>query len=170
MQPQPAQIKRIAQALNIPATAILGVDYADMQLETYGDLMSLLMVLYNANVIIFDGIRDEKNMLQPETAEIKINPLLRWVFEARAKGKDMPLADISFGITSERIRSDLLRWEKLCCDLAEYTDDSKLSEVEKSVVAEMEATKEVIEMELQRSTIMLDKSDGSAVKISTDFT
>ena len=138
MQPQQAQIERIAEALNISATAILGVDRTNMKLETYGDLMGVIMVLHNSKVIMIDGVRDGKNMLKPETVQIKINPLLKWVFDSDVKGKDAPLTDISFTIKNKQILSDLLRWEKLNDYLSKYKDVSTLSKEEKSALENLE--------------------------------
>jgi len=170
MQPQQAQIERIANALNISTIAISGVDHANMKLETYGDLMGVIMVLHNSKVIIIDGIRNETNMLKPETVQIKINPLLKWVFDSDVKGESTPLTDISFTIKNKQILSDLLRWEKLNEYLSKYKDVSTLSKEEKSAIAEIAENKEKIEIELQRSAIMLDGSEGIAVKLLADFT
>jgi len=169
MQPQQAQIERIADALNISATAILGIDHANMKLETYGDLMGVIMVLHNSKVIIIDGVRDEKNMLKPETVQIKINPLLKWVFDSDVKGEDTPLTDISFTIKNQQMLSDLLKWEKMNTGLSQYKDKPNLTKKEKDVLAEISATKEAIEIELQRSAVMLDKEDGIKVKILPDL-
>ena len=169
MQPQKAQIERISKALNISPIAILGIDYANMKLETYGDLMGVIMVLHNSNVIIIDGIRDEKDMLKPETVQIKINPLLKWVFESNVNGEDVILNNISFTIKSQKIISDLLIWEKMNNGLLKYNDKPNLSEPEKSALAEIVESKEAIEIELQRSAVMLDMEDGIKVKILPDF-
>ena len=169
MQPQKAQIERIAKALNISPIAILGIDYANMKLETYGDLMGVIMVLHNSNVIIIDGIRDEKDMFKPETVQIKINPLLKWVFESNINGKDAALENISFTIKSQRILPDLLKWEKMNNGLLKYNDKPNLSETEKNALAEIIESKEAIEIELQRSAVMLDMEDGIKVKILPDF-
>ena len=169
MQPQKAQIERIAKALNISPIAILGIDYANMKLETYGDLMGVIMVLHNSKVIIIDGIRDEKDMLKPETVQIKINPLLKWVFESNINGKDATLENISFTIKSQKILSDLLKWENMNNGLLKYSDEQNLSELEKSALAEIIESKEAIEIELQRSAVMLDMEDGIKVKILPDF-
>ena len=169
MQPQQAQIERIADALNISTTAILGIDHANMKLETYGDLMGVIMVLHNSKVIIIDGVRDEKNMLKPETVQIKINPLLKWVFDSDVKGEDTPLTDISFTIKNQQMLSDLLKWEKMNTGLSQYKDKPNLTKKEKDVLAEISATKEAIEIELQRSAVMLDKEDGIKVKILPDL-
>jgi len=170
MQPQQAQIERIANALNISAIAISGVDHANMKLETYGDLMGVIMVLHNSKVIIIDGVRDETNMLKPETVQIKINPLLKWVFNSDVnKGEDIALTDISFTIKNQQILSDLLKWEKMNNGLLKYKDNPNLSESEKNVLAEIAENKEAIEIELQRSAVMLDREDGIKVKIIQDF-
>ena len=169
MQPQKAQIERIAKALNISPIAILGIDYANMKLETYGDLMGIIMILHNSKVIIIDGVRDEKDMLKPETVQIKINPLLKWVFESNVNGKDVTLDNISFTIKSQKMLSDLLIWENMNNGLLKYSDKSNLSELEKSALAEISERKEAIEIELQRSTVMLDMEDGIKVKILPDF-
>ena len=169
MQPQQAQIERIANALNISTIAISGVDHANMKLETYGDLMGVIMVLHNSKVIIIDGIRNETNMLKPETVQIKINPLLKWVFNSDVKGEEIPLTDISFTIKNQQILFDLLKWEKMNNGLLKYKDKPNLSQAEKNALAEIAENKEAIEIELQRSAVMLDMEDGIKVKITPDF-
>ena len=169
MQPQQPQIERIAEALNISATALLGVDHTNMRLETYGDLMGVIMVLYNSKIIVFEGDRDEFNLLKPETLQIKINPLLQWVLEVNVKKEKISLADISFMVTKEHILTDLLKWEKIHNNLFKYEDTSTLTKEEKVILADLIEAKEAIEIELQRSAIMLDCSDGIRVKMPTNF-
>ena len=169
MQPQQPQIERIAEALNISSTALLGVDHTNMRLETYGDLMGVIMVLYNSKIIVFEGDRDESNLLKPKTLQIKINPLLQWVLEVNVKKEKVSLADISFMITKEHILTDLLKWKKIHNNLFKYEDTSTLTKEEKAILADLIEAKEAIEIELQRSAIMLDSSDGIRVKMPTDF-
>ena len=57
MQPQPAQLERVAAALGVSYNAINGVDRAGLRLKTVGDLMGILIVLYNSGIIQIDGER-----------------------------------------------------------------------------------------------------------------
>ena len=165
MEPQTPQVERIAEAMNISATAILGIDHTNMRLETYGDLMGIIMVLHNSNVIIIDGERDEKNMLKPESVHIKINPLLKGIFEVNIKGEKTPLTDILFDIKNKNILTDLAKWEKINSDFLKHKNNINLSIEEKKILDTLAEAKEAIEMELQRSAVMLDNEYGIAVKI-----
>ena len=171
MEPKQPQIKRIAEALHISATAIAGIDKTSMRLETYGDLMGVIMVLHNSNIIKIDGVRDENNMLKPETVNIKINPVLKQVFDTFIDSSNIPLGDILFHIKGKNILSDLIRWEKINRGYEEfvvkYGDSS--DEATKYALTDLKNRKELIEIELQRSAIMLDGDGGIKVKIPPNY-
>jgi len=169
MTPQKEQVERIAVALSISPSALLGIDSATMRLETYGDLTGMLMTLHNSNILIFDGNRDENNRIIPETAHIKISPLLKWALNSSINGENPPLTDILFAIKDKRILSDLLKWEGINRCVLKYNAMPNISKAEQNAVSELTTTKELIELELQRSSVMLDMENGIKVKIPVDF-
>ena len=57
MQPQPAQLERIAAALGVSYNALNGTDHAGMRFETVGALMGVLMVLTNSGILEIAGER-----------------------------------------------------------------------------------------------------------------
>jgi len=175
MQPQPAQIERIAAALGVSYTALIGIDNAGLRLETVGDLMGVLMVLLGANVIQIGGEHNEDSTLECDKAKIKFNPILMPFIEILCPAdnceKKISLADAILNIKDKRMFEDLFRWEKVNRSyqsmLAKYSDDK--SEAIQSALSEMLETKEQIELELQRSNVLLDMSNGISVRVNPDY-
>jgi len=175
MQPQPAQIERIAAALGVSYTALIGIDNAGLRLETVGDLMGVLMVLLGANVIQIGGEHNEDSTLECDKAKIKFNPILMPFIEILCPAdnceKKISLADAILNVKDKRMFEDLFRWEKVNRSyqsmLAKYSDDK--SEAIQSALSEMLETKEQIELELQRSNILLDMSNGICVRVNPDY-
>ena len=171
MEPQQTQVERISDALNVSPSAILGIGKTSMRLETYGDLMGVIMVLHNSNILIIDGVRDEKNKLKPETVQLKINPVLKSFLDTSINNDILPLTDILFNIKNKTMLSDLIRWEKINRGYEEcakkYSNASE--KVIQNTLVELKNSKDAIEIELQRSAIMLDKTDGLKVKIPPNF-
>ena len=175
MQPQPAQIERIAAALGVSYTALIGIDNAGLRLETVGDLMGVLMVLLGANVIQIGGEHNEDGTLECDKAEIKFNPILMpfiaILCPADNGEKKISLADAILDVKDKRIFEDLFRWETVNRNyqsmVAKYKDDK--SEAIQAALSEMLETKEKIELELQRSNVLLDVSNGIKVKVNPAY-
>ena len=73
-------------------------------------------------------------------------------------------------IRSYKVFNDLLKWEKM-----NYLYQSTLksagdnpNEATQAAIEEIAETKEKVELELQRSQVLLDTSDGIKVKINPD--
>ena len=175
MQPQPAQIERIAAALGVSYTALVGIDNAGLRLETVGDLMGVLMVLLGANVLQIDGERNEAGTLEYDKAKIKFNSILIPFMEiscpASNDEKKISLEDAILNIKNEQIFENLFRWEKVNRNyqsmVAKYKDDE--GEAIQAALSEMLETKEQIELELQRSNVLLDMSNGISVRVNPDY-
>ena len=80
MQPQPAQIKRIAAALGVSYYVLTGsFEPGSVVLETDGDLMRLLIVLLNSKVLLIDGKREADYHILPEFIPVKKwSKILKW--------------------------------------------------------------------------------------------
>jgi transcriptional regulator with XRE-family HTH domain len=175
MQPQPAQIERIAAALGVSYTALIGIDNAGLRLETVGDLMGVLMVLLGANVLQIAGEHNEDGTLEYDKAKIKFNPILMPFIEILCPAgngeKKISLKDAILNVKDTQIFEDLVRWEKVNRNYqsmaAKYKDDK--SEAIQAALSEMLETKEKIELELQRSNVLLDMSNGIKVKVNPDY-
>lgn len=157
MQPQPAQLERVAAALGVSYNAINGVDRAGLRLKTVGDLMGILIVLYNSGIIQIDGERGSDFFLKYETVSIHFNPILSSYFQVRDKKKSFALEDVVLNIKGDIIFQCLLKWENMCFL---YTSSVLAAEREQSeaawaAVKEIENAKEMVELELQKSQLLL---------------
>ena len=175
MQPQPAQIERIAAALGVNYTALMGIDNAGLRLETIGELMGVLMVLLGADVLQVAGERNENGSLEYGKTKIKFNPILMPFIEILCPTgngeKKISLEKAILNFKDMHLFEDLFRWEKMNRNyknmVAKYKDDE--SKDVQAALNELLETKEKIELELQRSNVLLDMSEGIRVRINPDY-
>ena len=174
-QPQPPQLAKIADALGVSYSALNGSDTAGLRLETIGDLMGVLMVLCNSGILQITGERGEDNLLTDDTVSIRLNPVLSSYLEigynSRGKAHTLALQDALLNIRSYIVFNDLLKWEKMnfIYQSALKSAGDKPNVAAKAVIEEIAETKEKVELELQRSQILLDTSDGIKVKMNPDY-
>lgn len=169
MIPQAQQIDKIAEALGVSSFAIAGIEN-NIRLETIGDFMGLLIMLCKTHIISINGERGEDNALKPDTVSFKINPFITQFFNAKAAKQESDSESISYYLKFDNIFQDILKWEKINYNYekmyekySDATDKPTLAALE-----QLKNNKEAIEMELQRSNIMLNK-DGISVKIPPDY-
>ncbi len=169
MIPQAQQIDKIADALCISSFAIAGFEN-NIRLETVGDFMGLLIMLCKTHIVSIDGERGEDSALKPDTVSFKINPFITQFFNAKTNKQETGSERISYYLKFNNIFQDILKWEKInynyekmCKKYSDSTDKPTLAALE-----QLKNDKEAIEMELQRSNIMLNK-DGISVKIPPDY-
>lgn len=157
MQPQSAQIERIAEALRVSGGAISGSHSEIIHLETKGDLMGLLMVWHKSGILHMKGERGEDNLLDPASVQFVLNPVFGKYMalscvEAK-KEETIQLDSLNIALQDSDVLNDLLRWESLYngYDLmsAKYGDTDK--EQIKAALDELRENLELIEMELQGS-------------------
>ena len=167
MQPQPAQLERIAAALGVSYNALNGADHAGLRLETIGDLMVVLMVLTNSGVLKITGERGADHMLKEDTVSVCFNPVLSSYLEIRGGDNNLRLQDALLYVRSQRVFKDLLTWEKMdfLYKSANQTAEAHPSEAAQAAVKEIENTKDLVELELQKSQVLLDTTKGNSVKI-----
>ena len=133
------------------------------------------MVLLGANVLQIDGERNEDSTLEYDKAKIKFNPILMPFIEilcpVSTGEKKISLEDAILNIKDKQIFEDLFRWEKVNRNYqsmaAKYKNDK--SEAIQAALSEMLETKEQIELELQRSNVLLDISNGISVRVNPDY-
>ena len=171
MQPQPAQLERIAAALGVSYNALNGADRAGMRLETVGDLMGVLMVLSNSGVLKITGERGSDHMLKEDTVSISFNPVLSSYLEIVGKGSKLSLQDVLLNVKGYRMFKDILSWEKMNFLYTSAIQSAKghPSEAAQAVVKEIENTKDLVELELQKSQLLLDTTKGISVKIPPNY-
>lgn len=166
MVPQTQQIDRIAKALGVSSFAITGIEN-NIRLETIGDFMGLIIFLYKTRIIFIKGKRGEDEALLPETVSFKINPLITQFFNTKSGRKIINAEDILYNLKSEIIFQDILKWEKINYvyekSAVKYSDTTNEAAVK--ALEELRDTKEAIEMELQRSNVVLNPDNNISVKV-----
>ena len=174
MQPQPPQLEKIAAALGVSYNALNGSDTAGLRLETVGDLMGVLMVLCNSGILRITGERGEDKLLKDETVSIQFNHILSSYLEfgyfSRGKEHTLALQDALLNIRNYKVLNDLLKWEKMnfIYQSALKSVGENPNEATQAAIDEIAETKEKVELELQKSQMLLDTSDGIKLKINPD--
>ncbi len=170
MTPQAEQIDKISEALGISSFAITGFEN-NIRLETIGDFMGLMIMLIKAKIVSISGERGEDGEYKPETVSFKINPLITKFFKANTSNAEYNANDILYQLKQNNLLKNILRWEKInygyekCA--AKYSDTPDKNT--QATLEQLKSDKEAIEMELQRSSIVLDSKGGISVKIPPDF-
>lgn len=149
VQPQPTQIEKIAAALNVSFTALHGVSNTYLRLETVGDLMGLLMVMYDSGIIQVKGKRNPDGSVSKDNCEIKFNPILPKFFDLFSNNNSNNLEDIIIGIKDSDILSDFLSWDKISYTYTKAVLSANESDV--PMLEELLTHKNAIELELQSS-------------------
>lgn len=166
MTPQAEQIDKISEALGVSSFAITGIEN-NIRLETIGDFMGLMIMLIKAKIVSIDGERGEDDEYKPETVSFKINPLITKFFKANTSNAEYNANDILYQLKQNNLLKDILRWEKInyryekCA--AKYSDTPDKNT--QAALEQLKSDKEAIEIELQRSSIVLDSKGGISVKI-----
>lgn len=161
MQPQTAQIERIASALGVNASAIDGMNSANIRLDSQGDLMGLLIAWHKSGILRIEGERDEAQKIIASTAHFSVNPalspLFRLTYAESENKKAIHPDDLCLEMKSSSLLENLLRWEYIYngyVTLIEKYKDTD-SEANQNALAELASDLELIEMEMQASQILL---------------
>ena len=112
MIPQPEQLRRIANALEISPVSLLGVRDTGLQLNTTGDFVGVLMSLYEAGILQMTGQRDSSLQLQPDTYQLRLNPLLDTCLELETdEHQTIPLHNLTIKLKDSAILEQFLLWD-----------------------------------------------------------
>jgi len=128
-------------------------------------------MLIKTKIISIYGEREESGIINVDTVEFVINPFITNFFDAKTDKTDLSANTLFYYLKNKNILSDILKWERInhryekCAAEICDTPDKELI----NILEELKEQKEVIELELQHSSIMLNSSDGISVKISPDF-
>ncbi|MBQ7033463.1 MAG: helix-turn-helix transcriptional regulator [Clostridia bacterium] len=158
MVPQVAQIDRLAEALGVSSFALAGFEN-NIRLETVGDFMGLMIMLIKTKIVSINGEREESGMTNADTVEFVINPFITNFFGAKVDKTDLSANTILYYLKNENILSDILKWERInhryekCA--AEICDTSDKELI--NILEELKEQKEVVELELQHSSILLEQ-------------
>lgn len=154
MQPQPPQIEKIAAALNVSYSALNGVSNSGLRLETLGDFMGFLMVMYDAGIIQVKGERNAKGFLTKDTVQLKFSPALTSLLEIQAGSEKCSLDNVLLKIKQGEILEDFLKWEQVRYSYTMSVVSAKESDI--PALEELLMYKNGIELELQGSVKPLE--------------
>ena len=97
-------------------------------------------------------------MIEADTIEFVINPFITNFFGAKTDEADLSANTILYYLKNENILSDILKWERInhryekCATGICDTSDKELI----NILEELKEQKEVVELELQHSNVLLD--------------
>ena len=154
VQPQPTQVEKIATALNVSYSALHGVSNNGLRLETVGDLMGVLMVMYDANVIQIRGERGSDSYLKRDTVTIKFNTAFSNFLDLMTGENHTSMEHVLIYVKDTQIFDDLLNWEKI-----NYTYTMSVLAAQDSDLPMLEdllSYKNAIELEMQCSITPLE--------------
>ncbi len=155
-QPQPPQIEKIAAALCVNYTAISGTTENYLRLDTVGDFMGLLMLLYDAGIIQVKGNRAPNGAVDRDACELKFTPVLSNFLGFLSKDTSHALENVMIHIKDPKIYNDFLNWDKTCYCYTRAVLTA--SEKDIPVLEDMLMYKNAIELEMQSSTKPLDET------------
>ena len=166
LQPKKEQVDKIADALSVSPLAFGEFNSNVIHLETEGDLMGLLIMLYKSKVIHIHS----SEAADSDTAFVEFSPLLSYYFSLKENKKSIHMKDGSLRFENSDMQKDFITWARLydkhMSMTASYTD--KATTVEKDYLAGNEDQLAMIEMELQTSSVLLDHSSDTKVKLNAD--
>lgn len=140
--PQYSHILNIAKVLNV-RPYVISDNRFELQLETIGDLYSVIIYLYNSNFIKF-SIEERNNIV------VKINPLVSQFFDFAIENeiiKELPKYEL------------FILWIIKCNNLEAFikTLSDRNNPLAINVINECKEKIEILELELQQSTERLNK-------------
>lgn len=124
-EPQPTQIEKIAEALDISPFALSDIEYR-MKLENSSDIVGLILQLCKHNIMTFEGDRLADNSLDPKTAHLLFDDYFAGVFASSSFGSgisekfafapfrknEINANKLRYRPLSSKMEEDLLCWEK----------------------------------------------------------
>lgn len=168
MVPKPDQLSKIALALNVSTMALNGSEDPSFRVETIGDFMGFLFTMHHSGIMMLKGKRDKDGYIKEDTAYIEINPSIKRYFGIKSIDKDT--ADQVILLQNKQVLSDLIKWEQtenfLTSNQDKYDD---MSEQDKAAFDEIKANKELIEIKLSQSNVLLDTSSGVSVRVNPNY-
>ena len=159
LQPKKEQIDKIASALSVSPLAFGEFDSNKLRLETTGDLMGLLIMLYKSGVIGITGRKEKGGGVKSESASLEMPPLFDNYFTAKSRKGSLKVTGISFQMLDPNLFSDCVKWANLYSNhkaLEEKYADTK-SDVEIEYMKGNEDQMAALELELLSFNEPLDQ-------------
>lgn len=147
MEPQPQQIEKIANALNISYSA-LGDSYTISRMETVGDLVGLILILAKTNILEFVGEKNIYGFIHSKTS-LKLNDIIAKNFSVSINDEPVEFKNLLFKLNHLEEFEDLVTWANLYSLLLKEKSPSHCEELKNSL--------EILEIRLQKSTIKLSE-------------
>lgn len=170
MIPSQSQAQKIADALGVGVGVFTDpVSGWSFKLETYGDLIKLIMVFRKNRIISLNGTRGEDGRLVPSTVTFSLSPIIGKIFQS-ADNK-CSAENILLSLKSDNILESLLKWESLYTKYEDLSDKYKNDEDAKTILKGIEDDLDVIELEMQFNSALLERVNNNlAVKLTANFT
>lgn len=160
MNPQPAQIERLATVFNVGRFALTGENPNHFHIETVGDLIGLIISLCNSKVLTITGERGEDGLLTEQTVQFVINPMLdTYLNLCSTDGTgNITNAPAIIRTNSPLILPVLLKWEKAkyLYQYALSNANEPLNSSEKKLLNDFDELIFKIELEAQKSQVLLN--------------
>ena len=161
MQPQSAQIERIADALWVNPSALDSTCGSTIRLKTRGDMFSLLITWYKSGLLQVEGPREENSLISVENAQLKLHPVFSMYFQLQNDTDQthnvIRLKDCRISIIDPEVLELFLEWEKNYYTSKlmreKYGNDDR--PIVQDKLQEMEVMQEFVEMEMQANTMPL---------------
>lgn len=168
MIPSQSQAQKIADALGVGVGVFIEpVSGWSFKLETYGDLIKLIMVFRKNHIISLNGTRGEDGRLVPSTVTFSLSPIIGKIFQS-ADNK-CSAEDILLSLKSDNILDSLLKWESLYTKYEDLSDKYKNDEDAKTILKGIEDDLDVIELEMQFNGLLLERVNGTlATKVAAN--
>lgn len=169
MIPSSPQAQKLANAFGIGVGVFTEpVSGWNFKLETYGDLIKLIMVFRKNHIISINGDRGKDGKLIPNTVTFSLAPAFGMFFQT----SDLRCSaeDIQLSLKSNTILDNLLKWESLFTKYEDLSAKYKNDEDAKTILKGIEDDLDVIELEMQFNSILLERTNGHiTVKVNPDY-
>ncbi len=172
MIPTKPQIEKLSNALGIGVLAFSDTNFDCLkELETYGDLVRILIIFRKNNLLFVEGERAQDGQLNLKTAKFKLNPVIGKFFKS-INSEECLVTDLAFRLVDEYILNKFLEWENVYTKFETLylkycgSDDTHITQQ----LMENEDVLDKIELELQYDSRMLERTNGRiAVKVNLDY-
>lgn len=155
MMPKKEHLEKIASVLNVSPYVISKNDY-ELKLETIGDLYSIVIFLYNSNLIKFNKTNDNIN--------IELNSVVSKLLDINIKGEiDELIPKERLAISINEILKNtptytiFMQWVEGCNSLNSFINSlsNPNNPLAIKTINEFQEKIEILELELQQSTELL---------------
>ncbi len=157
MKPTKEHLAKMSSVLNVRPYIISQNDY-ELELETVGDLYTVIFYIYHANLLVINKGINSDNI------NIEINPLVIKLLDLQVKKEDSFISTEQFVITiNEKLKQIptynlFVQWVEKNEDLRSFVNSliNKDNTVAKNTINELNETIEKIELVLQQSPELLE--------------